>query len=36
MVKQNKIYSFQIKRQAKTDFPSDVERTVLEAHMQTL
>ena len=28
MVNQNKIFSFKIKRQAKSVFPSDVERTV--------
>ena len=28
MVKQNKIFSFKIKRQAKNVFPRDVERTV--------
>ena len=29
MVNQNKIFSFKIKRQAKTVFPSEVERTVV-------
>ena len=28
MINQNKIFSFKIKRQAKKNFPNDVERTV--------